>query len=357
MEKHKFIFPFIALVSLLIYPLKGFTAEQQGPPPALVVVSDITSGTVIREVDFIGTVYYQLTSKVASEVNGKVEEVSFEEGDMVKRDSLLVRLNAELLEKSIEASKESYGQVLSDIERAKIDLKRIESIFKKGLTTESAYDEARYLVKGLEKKGLSLKAEIERLEVELAKKRILAPFDGVIIKKHVERGEWVQPGSPVATLAHINFVDVVVDVPENVMMSVKKGMNIKVRAGGKSHKGNVIAIVPSGAVQTRTFPVKIRIKNDIGLAEGMEARVMLPTGEKKESLLVPRDAVINRFGANVVFALTDTIAKMVPVNVIGFKGKVAGVEAQGLKPGMKVVIKGNERLMDGQTVNVVEGQK
>ena len=100
----------------------------------------------------------------------------------------------------------------------------------------------------------------------------------------------------------------------------------------------------------RTFPLKIRIKNSASLKEGMEARVELPTAEKKQSLVVPRDAVITMFGRTVLFAVVESKAKMIPVNVIGYEDTTAGVNAQGLKEGMKVVVKGNERLRDGQPV-------
>jgi multidrug efflux pump subunit AcrA (membrane-fusion protein) len=127
-------------------------------------------------------------------------------------------------------------------------------------------------------------------------------------------------------------------------------MDLSVKAGGGVVKGRVFAVVPRGDVATRTFPLKIRINNSASLKEGMEARVELPTAEKKQSLVVPRDAVITMFGRTVLFAVVDSKAKMIPVKVIGYEDATAGVNAQGLKEGMKVVVKGNERLRDGQPV-------
>jgi RND family efflux transporter MFP subunit len=156
----------------------------------------------------------------------------------------------------------------------------------------------------------------------------------------------------VATVARDDMVDVVVDIPEPMLRYVKEGMGLSVKAGGGVVKGNVFAIVPKGDVATRTFPLKIRIKNSASLIEGMEARVPLPIAERKESLVVPRDAVITMFGRTVVFAVVDSKAKMIPVKVIGYESEMAGVNAQGLKEGMKVVVKGNERIRDGQPVSL-----
>jgi RND family efflux transporter MFP subunit len=155
----------------------------------------------------------------------------------------------------------------------------------------------------------------------------------------------------VATVARDDTVDVVVDVPEHMIKYVKQGMGLNVKAGGGIVKGKVFAVVPRGDVATRTFPLKIRINNTETLIEGMEARVELPIAERKQSLFVPRDAVITMFGRTVVFAVVESKAKMISVKVTGYEEKMAGVNARGLEEGMKVVVKGNERLRDGQPVS------
>jgi membrane fusion protein (multidrug efflux system) len=349
----KAIFALVALFTFAL-PLNAQEEGRGGMPPARVVVSDVKTGMVAEKYEFIGTVYYVEVSDVASEVNGKVENVSFEEGKRVKKGDILVRLSADLLEKELVATRASYEQILVEREKAVLDLKRIENLIKQGSVSEQLYDEHRFRVMGLEKKATSLQADVERIKVELGKKRIRAPFDGVVIERVVDRGEWLSPGSKVATIARDDTVDVVVDVPEHIIRYVKQGMELSVTAGGGVAKGKVFAVVPRGHVATRTFPLKIRIENTDNLKEGMEARVKLPVAEKKQSLVVPRDAVINLFGSTVVFAVVDSKAKMVPVKVLGYEETMAGVNANGLEEGMKVVVKGNERLRDGQPV--VEAQ-
>jgi len=326
--------------------------KEKGMPPAQVVVSEMILGMIAPEVEFIGTIFYQEVSDVAAEVKGKVEEVLFEEGERIKKGKPLVRLDSALLKKTIESTRASYEQVLADHESARIDMRRVEGLYREGLVAEQVFDEIRFRVKGLEKKAESLKSQIEGLEVELKKKVISAPFGGVVIKKQMDRGEWLEPGGKVATIARDDVVEVIVNVSEDVMRFVKPGIDAKVTAAGKEITGKVSAIVPRGDIQTRTFPVKVRVKNGISLIEGMEARVNLPAGERKKGIIVPRDAVINRFGNNVVFTVSDSKAKMIKVKVISYMGLSAGVESDELKEGMKVVTKGNERLMDGQNVQI-----
>jgi membrane fusion protein (multidrug efflux system) len=191
---------------------------------------------------------------------------------------------------------------------------------------------------------------VEQFEIELKKKVIRAPFDGVVIKRQVDRGEWVSEGETVAVIGKDDTVDIVVEVPERFIPFIQKGMEVSATVNRSNLKGRVIAIVPKGDVATRTFPVKIRTANDLGLIEGMSARVILPTGDSMQALIVPRDAVIPKFGQNVVFAVSDSRASMIPVNVLGYSGLKAGVESNELKAGMLVVVEGNERLGDKQAV-------
>jgi RND family efflux transporter MFP subunit len=343
----------LCIISITLFSFSPSFAQKnkgQGMPPATVVVSPVKNGTITPKAEFIGTVYYEEVSDVAAEVSGSVDSVNVEEGQRVKKGDVLVKLSSDLLEKTLQAIRASHEQVLSELENATLHLERVEELHKEELIPEKSFDDARYSVKGLEKKAASLQADVERLEIEMSKKDIQAPFDGVVLKRHVDRGEWLAPGSPVATVAKDDVVDIVVDVPEDVMRKVKPGRKVRVRAGGRSITGEVFQTIPTGDVATRVFPVKIRIQNNGSLIAGMEARVSLPVGQSKKALIVPRDALITKFGMTVVFVVIESKAKMMPVKVVEYEGKSVGVESPALKAGMDVVIKGNERIMDNQPV-------
>lgn len=332
---------------------KDKSPQAQGMPPATVVVGEVTTGRIAPESEFIGTVYYVEVSRVASEVSGRVDGVYFEAGQRVKEGAELVRLNADLLEKNLQSQQALYEEVLTQLEKARIDFKRVEKLFKEKTVQEQTYDDTRYQVKSLEKRLASLKAEVERIKTELDKKHIKAPFDGMVIEKKTEKGEWVTPGTPVAVIARTDVVDIIVDVPAKILPFIHPGLEVEVSIYGKTMKSKVFAIIPRGNIETRTFPVKIRIENNTELIEGQEAHIKLPTAPKQECLIVPRDALITQFGHTVVFSVENDVAKMHPVKVVGYDGMKAGIQAMDLSPGMKVVIKGNERLRDSQPVIVM----
>lgn len=324
--------------------------EPKGPPPALVVLSEVGEGTVAPTVEVVGSVAYREVSDLSSEVSGKVLEVTVEEGDRVRPEQILVRTDTELLDKTIASTRASHGQAMADLEKAKRDLARMETLYRQESISEQLYDENRFRVQSLEKKAESLQADLERLSIERSKKEIRAPFAGVVQRKRVDRGEWLSPGTAVLTLARVDPVDAVVEVPGEIVRYLSPGMVLEVRVGDRRMSGKVAAIVPRGDVATRTFPVKVRVANRGGLIEGMEARVAVPTGPRARSLLVPRDALVTAMGRTVVFTVEKKRAKIIPVEVTAYEGNRAAVRGQGLSRGMGVIVKGNERLQEGQPV-------
>jgi membrane fusion protein (multidrug efflux system) len=345
----------IILLALLVYPtlfpscLWGQQKSRE-MPPANVSVAKVIRGRIAPQNEFIATIFYQEISDAASEISGLVGMVHFEEGQRVKKGQILVELGSEILRKRLQATTASFEQSLAELEIAGIDLKRREKLFKKKSISKQSYDENRFRVIGLEKRAASLKAEVERLEIELEKKIIRAPFDGIVIKRNVDRGEWISEGDTVAVIGKDDTIDIVAEVPERFIQYIKKGMQVNATANGSDFVATVIAIVPRGDAATRTFPVKIRTPNEHALIEGMSARVTLPTGKITQALIIPRDAVISKFGQNVVYAVVDAKSNMIPVEIVGYDGLSAGVESQGLAEGMLVVVEGNERLKNGQAV-------
>jgi len=329
--------------------------KKQGPPPAVVVLGEITSGKAEPISEFVGTFYYTQSSKLASEVAGKVNRVLYSEGQDVKAGQALVRLGSGLLDKTIAGVRASNEQAGIELERAIKDFDRMNRLYNSGSVSESVYDDHFFRLRGQEKSVESLKAQLGKLELEKRKMTIGAPFDGVIMEKTVEKGEWVPVGGTVAVIAGTSEIEAIVEVPAETLEFLKRGREVEVMGLGRKLKGRFTSFVPRGDVATRTFSVKVSLRNPGGIVEGMEARVFLPTGGNAEGLLVSRDAVISKMGMDVVYIAAGGVAKKVPVRVLGYRGFKARVTGPGLAAGMKVITKGNERIMfDGQPLKEVD---
>jgi RND family efflux transporter MFP subunit len=349
-----FLFPLIMallLIGTCLAAEEEKTAEKKtARPPSLVEIAEVEIGDAEPMMEFVGTVYYARKSNVAAEVEGVVDQVFFEEGYRVKKGDTLVSLEADILDTVISGTRADHELVLVEMEQAEKELKRREPLYKEGSVSESSYDEYFFKSKMLKNRSLSIKASLDRLLMEKKKKEIRAPFDAIVMQKNAEKGEWVKEGGMVAVVADDSKIDVIVDVPSEVLQYLKPGREIEITVGELKLQGKFLFFVPKGDVATRTFSVKTRLNNPEGLVEGMEARALLPASSRKESLLVPRDALVVKFGKNAVFVVEDGKAKMVPVAVLGYSGLSVGITGPGLEAGQQVVVKGNERLFGGESL-------
>ena len=156
---------FLILICTLPNLSTGENKQKKIVPPANVVISKVTTGSIAPEQEYVGTVYYIEVSNLSTEVSGMVEAITFEEGQRTEKGAPLVKLNSDLLEKKLQARVASYEQILSDLERARNDYKRIEDLYSKKIVAEKDYDDQRFQVEGLEKNADALKAEVENNEI------------------------------------------------------------------------------------------------------------------------------------------------------------------------------------------------
>lgn len=344
------------LLFLIVFWGVGISSWAQAPPSAPVVVSPVIQRQVRESVVLVGTARPRVRSLFASEVEGLVEELHVGEGDAVEEGQVLAKLRSSTLEIQLEAARavqkeaeERFLQAKAELERS-IKLRRSESIPEKKLLDD------RFEATAWEQRVRQREAEISRLKDLLAKKNIIAPFSGFVAKKHTEVGQWLEKGGDVLTLIDIERIHVIVPVPERYVDKIRVGdrASVSVNAlGNKRYSGRVVAIIPEGDREARTFPVKVEIKNrNLRIKSGMLSHVTFSLGKPYKALLVPKDALVTRDNQKFVFVYQNDIVKLVRLDVKGYHGGMAEVSGD-LKPGFMVVIRGNERLRDGQKVLVI----
>jgi RND family efflux transporter MFP subunit len=328
-------------------------AEEQkptAPPPMLVGTAEVISGQARPSAPYVGTVYFARTAAVAAEVDGVVKQTFIDDGQPVRRGAALVKLDDDLLAADIAGTEAAYAQNQVDLEQAGRDFARIEALHQQGAIATSEFESYRSRVQRLEQSATALKARLDRIRLEQAKKTVRAPFAGRVIEVLVEDGEWVKVGGTVATLADDRKLELRVDLPADIVALLSEGQQVTAKVAGQKRQATFLALIPRGDIATRTFVAKFGLDADPALIEGMQAELELPTAAARESLVVPRDAIIDSFGQTVIFINDQGTARMLPVTLTGYDGDRAGISGAGLVAGQQVIIKGNERIRDGQPV-------
>jgi RND family efflux transporter MFP subunit len=351
-------------VALIVYLVIGSTAwaedpkqEPQGRPPAPVQIASVVEELVSDQVTLVGNTEAIVRSLVAAQVSGSVLDFPVAEGDFVKKGQVLARLRSTNLALRVKAAEATREKVRSNLVFAEKELDRHTRLIGTDSIAESRYDKAVDEYKSLQSELLRIEAEIELLKDDIRKKRVVAPFAGFVAEEHTEVGEWIDVGGPVVSLLDLGHIRITVDVPERYAVQLSEDSPVRVLVTSlpdDTFSGKISAVLPEGDMDARTFPVRIELANpNLKVRSGMEATAAFSLGTKRKALLVPKDAIVTAGTNRMVYVAVGGVAQPVPVQVIGYYDGNVAVEGP-LQPGAPVVIRGNERLMPGQPVQIME---
>jgi HlyD family secretion protein len=401
---------FFRVVALTLVTLGGGTVAR-AQPPALVVVAPIVEQQVASGQTSVGTVMPLKRAIIGSAVDGRVIEFAVEEGDRVETGQKLAQLLTDTIALELaaaEAELELRRQQLAELEngtrpeelaqlQARMDAavarreylvlrrNRIETVYKGGraaseeerdeavsaaLEADQLYNEAKaaheMAVKGPRDEAiLQAKAQVavqqaivDRLKDQISKHTIISRFPGYVVAENTELGQWVKQGEAVVEVAALDEVEISAQVVEQHVPFVKVGAPVTVEIPALANRlfeGTITAIVPQANVQARTFPVKVRVRNEITsdgplLKSGMYARVTLPAGPAHMALVVPKDALVLGKGPTPLVYVVEPApdgktgkATAVPVEIGVASGN--GIQITGpFKAGQLVAVEGNERI-------------
>jgi RND family efflux transporter MFP subunit len=342
---------------------------QMGPSD--VVVAPVELRKVQLTSPLVASVEPVTRSTLAAEEPWLVAERFFDEGQRVEKGAVLVKGNAELVQAqraAAEAARVSavarLEQARAELENAKAEVERIRTIAQNNVASEKeladAVTEEKVAAATVDVRAAEIaekKAEVDRLDLLLERTRVVAPFDGVIARRYVEVGQWVEAGEEIADLVQTDPLFVRVNVPEYVIARVQVGDEAEVRfdaLGGKSVTGQVEQILPVADAASRTFPVKVLVPNpDLRIRPGFFGRAVLSSSSEAPLLVVPKDAVVTRGTQSHVVAARDGKAVIVPVALGPSQGGEVAVTGE-LKEGDRVVVRGNETLRGGEQLAVQE---
>ena len=347
---------FLPLFFILFLSVSSLQAMEQ--PPASVVVSQVVKETVAETQSVIGTLFYNRTSEVSSEVTGLVEKVLVEKGDQVQEGDILVRLDTKLLDSDIALKKTRISQNELRMENTRKHFNRLEALYKESGVSEKDYDDALFTFQDAQLEKQAREQELANLLIKKERSVIRAPFNGIILSKGVDTGAWVQQGKKLVAVGSSDDLFVRAPIGESMLRYLQKGkeLSVTLNAFEREVQGVVEAIDPMADVKTKTIFVKIRIPAQEIVAENMSATVQLPASTKKELSIIPRVAVIKFQGKDFIYTIKDDKAAIVPVHIVAFMGEKVGVDSPHIVAGMPVVIEGNERLRPDQPVRVT-GEK
>lgn len=309
---------------------------------------------------------------LAAEEAGLIAERIFDEGDLVKKGAVLARGKTDLVQARRDAADAAVQSALARLaeatataENAKQEVARVRQIYDTNVGTQKELNDAitheQIAVATVSVRSAEIaekKAEVAHLELLLTKANIITPIDGVIARRYVEVGQWVDQGDPIADVVQLDPLFVRVNIPEKLIARIKLGdfATVTVDAlGGQIFTGKIAQIIPYPDAASRTFPVKILLPNpDAKIWPGFFARATITSQSAADGFLVPRDAVTTSGSEHRVIAARDGKAVVVPVTLGAGADDKISVTGELTETDV-VVTRGNEMLRGGEDLIVQNG--
>lgn len=326
----------------------------------MVIVSLAEQASLIEEVSVTGSVVSPRIAKLSTEVSGIVETMEVEIGDQVQAGDEILHLNSELGELSLEAARAETEQAVQELEDAKRRLSVGQAL---GESRAMPANEIDFLAAEVRIDGTKVRrfqAEEQRQLAELRRHTLSAPFAGVISRKLVEQGEWIQPGQPAVELTASTGLRIDFQVPQTAYAKLDEVANVRVRLDalpGQAFGAAIETVIPVADAASRTFIIRMVLKDpDVRLAPGMSASAVLRLNTGTQGVVVHRDALIRYPDGRITVWVVDRedgkewASERQVQTGSSFKGKVA--ITSGLAPNTRVVVQGNEGLREKQTVSI-----
>ena len=370
--------------------------------------------------EYPGTVQAWATTQLAAEVDARVDELLFHEGQYVRKGTPLVKLritpliiqrdlaqaekkrvearleelNTGTRPETIEAARSAVAQSRAKVRLAANELKRIEKLFEGGVLSLDEFDKAdaeaqaaraelkekqsmleedvagprAEKIKQEEANQKAAEARIKMIQDDINRATLVAPFNGYIVKKETEVGQWLEKGDAAVSMITAKPLKVEIHVPQFQFNRIDIGTSATVilesyeNSSPKVFKGKVIEKIRSGDPVSRTFPVRLKVTEaNSQLAPGMLVRVEIKPGKKKgKTLFVPKDAIVRTPKETSVWVVREDKDKSMKAHKVvvrtgRLEKSLVAVRFKGKKiiPGEWVVVQGNERLKSNSKVKII----
>lgn len=313
-------------------------AQQQARVTPVAVAAAVRQDVpVMRRA--VGSIQAVNAIDVTAEVPGFIAAINFEEGQRVRKGDVLIQLDQDQAEAELAAATARRDRIRSEFQS-------IQQLQQRGAATEKEFQDIRTELQEAE-------ANARVAEIALADHTILAPFDGQVGLRQQSLGSYVQPGDPLTTLASVDPIEVAFELPEQDLGKLAAGLPVTVQPaafGDRRFAGDVTAVDARVDPATRTVRVMGRLDNADGvLKPGMFVNVNLTVETRRDAVVVPETAVLQRGAAAVVYIVQDGKAAERAV-VLGQRRAGLVEVREGLDSGAVVITSDQGQVRNGAAV-------
>lgn len=275
--------------SVVAAPLDVATAEQQIKPDMLV------TDAVIEAV-------HQAT--LAAETTGRIKQIFFDVDDLVTQGEVLLRFTDKDQQAGLARAEAAVKEASARLVQAQAEYDRTKSVFARKLVAKSALDKSRADLKAAQQREKAAEADLKQAQQQLEYTVVRAPYAGIVVKRHVNVGEQVRPGTPLMTGFSLAKLRATASVPQSVVAAVRQHGQVRISIENAAPiVSKNITVYPYADETSHNFTVRAELSSvPAGFYPGMFAKAYFVIGERPR-LLVPARAVVHRSEVTAVYVV------------------------------------------------------
>ena len=327
----------------------GATVARRSVDLATIKVSE-ESAPAERMLD--GTVEAVHQATLSAQTGSRVEEIPADVNDRVAAGAVLLRLRSTEQVAGLSQAQAALKEATARESEAQARYSRISDMYARKVVAKATLDEATAARDAAAAHLTAARAGVDAAREGVSYTELRSPYAGVVTQKLVQVGEAVGPGTPLMSVAALDALRVVTEVPQSIVGPVRAAGKASVYAGGKSIESTAVTVFPSADPQSKTFRARIDVPaNTPGLAPGMLVKVGFVTGQAQR-LMVPRVAVVERSEMRAVYVVAadgrvslrqvrlgrahddriEVLAGLVPGDAVALDPAAAGMKARQPAP-------------------------
>ena len=335
----------------------GHSWAEPGNPGTPVTATPVIRDTVIITEESMGWIEAKVNPKVAAEVSGRIEEVYFDTGQIVKAEDTMLTIDNEQQELEKKALQSDIDRLKALIINQKRTVERYQNLLLKKSISQERFDNAEVKLITLKEQlegALSRLADNRR---RLAKTSVFAPVGGWIEKRLVSKGDFVKPGTPLFLMVTDQFLRIVLPFPENTAANLAIGQAVKLTSPLSHNRiieAQINQIRPAVNIYSRALEVIIYIENPGAWRPGGTINGSVTIDRHENAILVPARSIVRRPAGEVVYHIENNVAHQRQVITGQRQGNFIEI-ISGLSGDERVIVDGAGFLSDG--AKVVEKQQ
>jgi len=343
------------LALLLALCACGSRDSGNASPVRPVVLAQVEVRDIEERVTAAGQLLAKQRADVAAQVPGEVTAILVDEGQAVSESAVVIEIDPQRRTLDLDRARARLSEAAAALLEAQRADRRQRALAQQKVASRAQLEQANAALEAARARVQAVQADLGAAERAMSDSRVAARFAGVIGRRFVSRGEFVQPGQKLFELVSLDPVEVEFNLPESDAARLRTGLPLAVTVApypGEVFRAEVSMVSPVIDAQTRTVRVKALLANPDGrLRPGLFARAELGIAQHEDVLLVSEEALLQRADGKVVFRAVDggTRAERRIVEVGPMRAGMVEIRS-GLAPGDTVIVRGHSSLVDGAAI-------